>query len=93
MTEKERLQQLELVVAEIIIKQDRTLEEISDLKTRVVKVENKLDSQGTTLLQIAKAVVQQSDTLEYLLKKQVETDEKLNGIQSDVKLILSKLDT
>ena len=74
MTDKERLQQLELIVSEMIIKQDRTLEEISDLKTRVVKVENKLDTQNTSLLQIAKGIIQQSDNIEYLINKQSQTD-------------------
>lgn len=92
MTDKERLQQLELIVSEIIIKQDRTLEEISDLKTKVVRVENKLDSQNTTLLQITKAVIQQSDNIEYLINKQSQTDEKLTGIQETLKVILSKFD-
>lgn len=92
MTDKERLQQLELIVSEMIIKQDRTLEEISDLKTRVVKVENKLDTQNTSLLQIAKGVIQQSDNIEYLINRQSQTEEKLTDIQQVLKLILSKLD-
>lgn len=92
MTDKERLQQLELIVSEMIIKQDRTLEEISDLKTRVVKVENKLDTQNTSLLQIAKGIIQQSDNIEYLINKQSQTDEKLTDIQQTLKLILAKLD-
>jgi Mg2+ and Co2+ transporter CorA len=92
MTDKERLQQLELIVSEMIIKQDRTLEEISDLKTRVVKVENKLDTQNTSLLQIAKGVIQQSDNIEYLINKQSQTEEKLTDIQQTLKLILAKLD-
>lgn len=92
MTDKERLQQLELIVSEMIIKQDRTLEEISDLKTRSVKVENKLDTQNTSLLQIAKGVIQQSDNIEYVINKQSQTEEKLTDIQQTLKLILAKLD-
>ena len=82
MTDKERLEQLEILMAELLQKQDRNSEEIGDILVKMIRLENKQDSITSNVLQIVKLVVNESDYIESLLKENISIKETLKEVLS-----------
>jgi DNA-binding ferritin-like protein len=78
MTDKERLEQLELLVAELLQKVDRTSE-------RIVKVENKQDSMSTAIGQLAILMARQSENTEYVLRETIAIRDEMKEMKSELK--------
>ena len=78
MLDKNRLEQLELVMAEFAMKQDRMLGQITHLITDQQTVVRVLDHH--------------SDQIKFLLRKQGEMAEKLNHIETKVDAVDGKVD-
>ena len=87
MTDRERLDQLEILLAELLQKQDRNSEEvanikadIADLSAKIVRMENKQDSLSSGVSQLTKLMIRQSENITFLLNENISLKEDLKEL-------------
>jgi len=91
MPEKERIEHLEVMFSEMLLKQDRMTADIATVKADIAVVKSDVSTIRTTQLQTMQLVVKKSDNVSVFLEKQVEINTKLDQVQQMLQLILAKL--
>ncbi len=81
------MDQLEILLAELLQKQDRNSEEvanikadIADLSVKVMRLENKQDSLSSGVSQLTKLMIRQSENITFLLNESVSIREDLKEL-------------
>ncbi|AXE16438.1 hypothetical protein DR864_01195 [Runella rosea] len=80
MTDRQRIEQLELLIAEFAIKQDEQMAILEEHSAKIERVSLQIRRVEEVIKICLKGIQQNSDDVQFLLRKQTVFEEKLNEL-------------
>lgn len=92
MTDRQRIEQLELLIAEFAIKQDEHTAILEEHSAKIERISLQIKRLEELTKICLKGIQQNSDDIQFLLKKQTEFEEKLNELNSKIDALGVRMD-